>query len=112
MPTATRSDIITLAASNIGVKAQGQNLSADDADLIGKAFDSLIDDLRPTGAVFFDTSAVPEWAQWHLVDMLSFMIGPSFGRPMLESSYNRARSLFISGAHTSQQKRPARGPYF
>ena len=112
MATATRSDIITLAASNIGVKASGQNLSADDSDLIGKAFDSLLDDLRPTGAVIFSEDSVPEWAQWHLVDMLSFMIGPAFGRPQPESRYNRARAMFVGGAHTARPMRPARGPYF
>ena len=112
MATQTRSDIITLIASNIGVKAQGQNVSADDAELIGKAFDSCLDDLRPTGAVVFATTAVPEWAQWPLVDMVSFMIGPSFGRPQPEASYNRARAKFVGGAHTARAKKPAKGKYY
>jgi len=101
-----------LVLSYLGAKAQGQNPSADDTDLVAGVIDSVVDGLKPTGSVFFALSAIPEWAQVPLTEMVAVKVGPHFGRPQQERVFNNARADFVGAANNAEQKRPAKGKFY
>jgi hypothetical protein len=112
MATLTQAQLASQVLTYLGVKAQGQNPSAEDLDLVSRVIDAVIDDLRPTGAVYFETSAVPEWAQWHLTELVAFKAGPAFGRAVPPSVARDARASIIGGAHTAEQQAPPEGRFY
>jgi hypothetical protein len=63
MATKTRAEMVDWTLEVLGVKPAGQSASAEDADLVGRYFDTTYASLRKLGVAPFGTSAVPEWAQ-------------------------------------------------
>lgn len=112
MATCTQAQLAEKVLIHLGVKAQGQNPSADDLDLVSSVIDSVADGLRPSGAVYFDLDAIPEWAQWPLVEMVGARVAPSFGRARPEAEFNRARADFLGSSNTAAVLTPAKGRFF
>lgn len=112
MATKTKSELAELVLTLLGVKAQGQSISADDDALVTSIIDSVIDELQPKGCICFDTSAVPEWAQMPLAKMIVYEAAPAFGRPQNYQAYKEGRSALISGADGTKNLIPARAKYY
>ena len=112
MATWTEATLAEKVLSYLGAKAQGQNPSADDLDLVTAAIDSLVDGLRPTGAVTFALTAIPEWAQLPLVEIVASRVGPNFGRPRDPELEKKARAELIGGSNGAPSLDPAKARYF
>ena len=108
----TEADLATKVLSYLGVKAQGQDPSADDLDLVTSAIDSIVDGVRPTGAITFALSAIPEWAQWPLVEMVASRVGPVFGRPQAPGLETKARMELIGNSNNAPALNPAKARYY
>lgn len=112
MATMSSAELAEQVLSFLGVKAQGQNPSADDLDLVTKTLDSVVDGLRPTATVTFALTAIPEWAQIPLKEMVAHKVAPHFGRQQNLNQWREAMADFIGGASTAEPSRPAKGRYF
>lgn len=112
MATWTKNDLAENIVSFLGVKAQGQSVSAADNALVGSHIESVVDGLRPTGAVYFELATIPEWAWIPLTEMVAVKVGPHFGRPQSVGLWREARADFIGGANTARPMTPAKGPYY
>ena len=112
MGTWTKNELAENVLSYLGLKAQGQNVSAGDNALIGKNIESVVDGLRPTCAVYFDLSAIPDWALIPLTEMVAVKVGPHFGRQLSPGLWREARADFIGGGNTARPMSPAKGTYF
>jgi hypothetical protein len=75
----TRAEIADRALELIGVKVAGQAASAEDFTLAGEKVDAAWAKLRKLRLAPFALSAVPEWAQSELVQLVAFECAPSFG---------------------------------
>lgn len=64
---------------HLGVKAAGQDATAEDAALVDEAIDAAHDRLRKFGLVPFATSAIPSWAQIPLRDYVAGDVAQAFG---------------------------------
>lgn len=96
MATMTAAEIRDLVLEHIGVKAAGQAVSAEDASLTEKAITAVVSSLKRDGLATFPETAVPEWAQLPLRDIVAFEVSPSFGRPQNISAERRARTALAS----------------
>lgn len=112
MATWTEEELATKILSYLGAKAQGQDPTADDLDLVTAAIDSVVDGVRLTGAITFGLDAIPEWAQWPLIKMVAFEVGPMFGRPQSPDIYRMARMDLIANANGAPALDPAAARYY
>jgi hypothetical protein len=79
MATKSRAEMIVDILENLRVLAAGQSASAEDETITGSALDSVHDDLVREGLAPYALSAVPEWAQIPLTDVVSFKLCKKFG---------------------------------
>lgn len=79
MANLTKQELRDRVLEHLGVKAAGQNASAEDAALVDEAIDAAHDKLNKFGLVPFPTSAIPPYAQTLLRDYVAGDIGGSFG---------------------------------
>ena len=64
---------------HLGVKAAGQDATAEDAALVDEAIDAAHERLRKYGLVPFATTAIPSWAQIPLRDYVAGDVAQAFG---------------------------------
>lgn len=102
---------------HLSVIAAGQTPATADQTLVDEAIDAAWSRLSAIGnnLVPFPTSAIPDWAQKQLRDIVAYDVAPAYGRqdlPMLAESARRAE--FDLGRQLSgrQQPRTARREYF
>lgn len=91
MATLTRAEITDRALEAVGVKAIGQSALAEDGNRGLEAFDAVYNRLRKEGLAPFVNSAVPEWAQTQLINLIAHELIPAFG-----VSGGRAQILFAA----------------
>lgn len=75
----TAAELRTEVLVRLGIVAQGQAASAEDADIVDKAITSIFDQLKATHLASFSTSAIPEWAQLPLEKYITGQVAPKFG---------------------------------
>ncbi len=80
MADMTKADLRSQVLYHLGVLAAGESATADDADVVDKAIDSVHEMLMARMRVDFLTSAIPEYAQIPLRDMVAFRVGRVFGK--------------------------------
>ena len=79
MATLTRVQIADRALEALNVKAAGNSAVAEDGNLATEKTDAVYARLRREGLAPFSLSAVPEWAQTQLVNLVASDMAPSFG---------------------------------
>lgn len=79
MANLTRQQITDRALETLGIKAAGQSALAEDGNRGLEAFDAVYYRLRKEGLSPFATSAVPEWAQTQLINLIAWELAPGFG---------------------------------
>lgn len=79
MADLTRAEVADRALEAIGVKAAGQDSSAEDANRAMESFDTVHARLRKEGLAPFATSAVPDWAQSSLIHLTALDLSAAFG---------------------------------
>lgn len=105
MATMTAAEIRDMALEHIGVKAAGQSASAEDASLTEKVITAVVSRFARDGLITFAESAVPEWAQLALRDLVAFEISPSFGVPKNYDEERAAKATLAaqtSGVHDAR----------
>ncbi len=75
----TQAEWADKALEALGVKAATQGASAEDGATSQAAARSLFERLQNEGLTNFEISAVPEWAQTPMQDILAWELVPSFG---------------------------------
>ena len=87
---ATRLDVIELAYRRLGIKAEDEDLTADQAAYGGTMLDALYAQIEAEAAFDFGLNDVPDRALVPLANVLASDIGPAFGlivepraRPMM-----------------------------
>lgn len=79
MATMTKAEIAARALEALGVKAASQSTNALDGARAEEAVDAVHARLRKEGLAPFATSAVPEWAQSQLINIVAMDLVPAFG---------------------------------
>lgn len=98
MATITRAQLIERVLQNLGVLAAGQTPSAEDSFATGEAIDSVYARLQRDEKAPFTLSAIPEWAQPSLRDVVSYELKDVFG-----ISGERLQSIGEAYARGTQQ---------
>src|SRR5690606_24761624 len=109
----TRAELVTRALEKIRVVGSGQTASAEDAQLVDKIVDPLMEDLAARGIFQWgDEDDLPEAAFEHLAWLLGNLAAPDFGKPeddakrrMMEARLRLLDSATLSGE-------PVRAEYF
>ncbi|OFW58440.1 MAG: hypothetical protein A2Y75_01650 [Candidatus Solincola sediminis] len=87
MATMTSQALTLRALERLGVKASDQPASAEDTILAQEQFDAAFAEYRYIGLCPFESSAIPEWAQDGLMQVVASRCSPFFGlgeNPALE----------------------------
>ena len=117
MATKTRAEMIARILENLGVVAAGQTASSEDSTLAGEALDGVFERRKKLGHVIFEISAVPEWAQSLLVDIVSenligqYKIGPERA-PEIRASARMAEMEFAQQVQRVKAAGPVETYYF
>lgn len=79
MADLTRAEMADRALEAIGAKAAGQSASAEDANRAMEAYDVVYYSLRKDQMAPFSLSAVPEWAQGPIINLVGRELAATFG---------------------------------
>ncbi len=79
MATVTKSTLAARVMQHLGVLAAGQSAASRDSDLVQESIDTVHDQLGVEGKAPFVTSAIPEWAQGPLRDIVAYEMAGTFG---------------------------------
>lgn len=75
----TRLDVINRAMRRIGVKAEDENLTADQITSVGEVFDALIEELNTEVSLTFTSESVPDEVFIPLANLLAIEVAPDYG---------------------------------
>jgi hypothetical protein len=81
----TRLDVINRAMRRIGVKAEDENLTADQITSVGEVFDALVEELNTEVALTFTSASVPDEVFIPLANLLAVEVAPDYGVSPLSS---------------------------
>jgi hypothetical protein len=80
MADIAKADLRNRVLMHLGVLAAGEAPADDDATLVEEAIDAAHSRLRKFGLVPFATSAVPDWAQIALRNIVAADVATTFGK--------------------------------
>jgi hypothetical protein len=92
----TKAQIASATLEHMGVIAAGATAATADQALVEAVVDRVYARMRALDLVPFPVSAIPEWAQRQLIDVIARDAGPAFGVPA------NAMLLFIENAKRSE----------
>jgi hypothetical protein len=79
MATWSKTTFAERVLHELGVLAEEQSATAWQIARTEENFDQVYNRLRPKGLVPFATSAIPEWAQGDLVNIVAYYAAPRYG---------------------------------
>lgn len=91
----TRLDVINRAMRRLGVKAEDENLTADQITSVGEVFDALIAELNNEVPLNFTSASVPDRVFIPLANLLAVEVAPDYGIPASSRGAAFARVLAV-----------------
>lgn len=103
MATMTSAALSLRALEYLGIKSPDQAASAEDTVLAQERFDAAFSEYRFRGMCPFEASAIPEWAQDALIQIVAARCSPYFGKGTAEQlELTGSRKLAIQLSHDRQ----------
>lgn len=96
MADMTKAQLATAVIEHMAVVSAGETPATADQALVEKIVDRVYNRLRPLGLAPFPVSAIPDWAQRQMIDIVARDAGPPFG---VDNDY---MMLFIENAKRSE----------
>ena len=78
MTTATKADIVQLAAQRLRIAAVGRQVKDKDRGIIEPAFDDLCAELNRDGAIWWDGDDTPDWAKSSMAHLLASRVAAEY----------------------------------
>lgn len=79
MASMTKAQLATAVIEHMGVVAAGQTPAAADQALVEAVVDRVFARLQALNLIAFAVSAIPEWAQQQMIDLVAKDAAPPFG---------------------------------
>lgn len=79
MATWTKSTLAARVLEDLGVVGEGQSATGEQSNRVQEVIDSVYRRLRPKHLCPFALTAIPEWAQVPLRDVVAWKAAPRFG---------------------------------
>lgn len=111
MATINKAALSDRVLQHIGVLTAGATAASADTTLVEEQIDVVMYQLRALGLAPFESSAIPEYAQQPLRDIVAFKVAPSFGitaQRLLEYEQAKTRAEYEMGRQTASYKQPRR----
>lgn len=117
MANLTRDEVANRALEALGVKAAGQDSSAEDLNRAGESVDGIYNMLRKEQLAPFAVSAVPEWAQSALIHLSALDLVATFGTTAsrletIRTLASKGRSDLATQVASTRAPIPIRAEYF
>lgn len=78
----TQSDLANRTLELLGIKAAGQSVASEDFSLANDTINGIYQELRRVDHAPFSLTAIPDWAQTPLRDMVAADLAPLYGLPL------------------------------